>query len=58
MAKILWFCNHLKDVFLKNSITETEFLKPLGGSKVKSAIHTSEVDKMRTSDFWELRGKK
>ena len=32
--------------------------KPLGGSKVDSAIHTSEVDKMSTRNFWELSGKK
>ena len=32
--------------------------KPLGGSKVDSAIHPSEVDKMSTRDFWELSGKK
>ena len=28
--------------------------KPLGGSKVNSAVHPSEVDKMSTWDFWEL----
>ena len=28
--------------------------KPLGGSKVDSAVHPSEVDKMNTRDFWEL----
>ena len=32
--------------------------KPLGGSKVDSAFHPSEVDKMSTSNFWELNGKK
>ena len=32
--------------------------KPLGRSKVDSAIHPSEVDKMSTRDFWELSGKK
>ena len=32
--------------------------KPLGGSKVDSAFHPSKVDKMSTSDFWELSGKK
>ena len=32
--------------------------KPLGGSKVDSAIHPSEVDKMNTRNFWELSGKK
>ena len=32
--------------------------KPLGGFKVDSAFHPSEVDKMTTRDFWEQRGKK
>ena len=32
--------------------------KPLGGSKVNSAFHPSEVDKMSTSNFLELSGKK
>ena len=32
--------------------------KPLGGSKVDSAFHPSEVDKMITRNFWELSGKK
>ena len=32
--------------------------KPLGGSKVDSAVHPSEVDKMSTKDFWKLSGKK
>ena len=32
--------------------------KPLGGSKVDSAFHLSEVDKMSTRNFWELIGKK
>ena len=32
--------------------------KPLGGSKVDSAFHLSEVDKMRARNFWELSGKK
>ena len=32
--------------------------KPLGGSKVDSAFHPSEVDKMSTWNFWELSGKK
>ena len=34
------------------------YSKPLGGSKVDSAFHPSEVDKMRTRNFWELNGKK
>ena len=32
--------------------------KPLGDSKVDSAFHPSEVDKMSTTNFWELNGKK
>ena len=32
--------------------------KPLGGSKVDSAFHPSEVDKMSTRNFWELNRKK
>ena len=31
---------------------------PLGGPKVDSAFHPSEVDKMSTRTFWELSGKK
>ena len=32
--------------------------KPPGGSKVDSAFHPPEVDKMSTRNFWELSGKK
>ena len=32
--------------------------KPLGGSKVNSAFHPSEVDKMSNMNFWELNSKK
>ena len=32
--------------------------KPLGGSKVDSAFHLSEVDKISTRNFWELSDKK
>ena len=32
--------------------------KPLGGSKVDSAFHPTEVGKMNTRNFWELSGKK
>ena len=32
--------------------------KPMGGSKVDSAFHPSEVGKMSTRSFWELSGKK
>ena len=28
--------------------------KPLGGSKVESDFHPSEVDKMSVRNFWEL----
>ena len=28
--------------------------KPLGGSKVDSAFHPSDIDKMSTKNFWEL----
>ena len=28
--------------------------KPLGGSKVNSAVHRSEVDKISTRNFWEF----
>ena len=28
--------------------------KPMGGSKVDSAFHPPEVDKMSTRNFWEL----
>ena len=33
------------------------YSKPLGGSKVDSAFHPSEVGKMSTRNFWELSGK-
>ena len=32
--------------------------RPLGGSKVDSAFHPPEVDRMSTRNFWELSGKK
>ena len=31
--------------------------KPLGGSKVDSAFHPFEVDKVSTRNFWGLSGK-
>ena len=34
------------------------YSKPLCGSKVDSAFHPSEVDKMSTRNFWEFSGKK
>ena len=33
-------------------------IKPLGGSKVNSVFHPSEVDKLSTRNSWELNGKK
>ena len=33
-------------------------LKPLGGSKIDSAFHPSEVNKISTRNIWELSGKK
>ena len=32
--------------------------KPLGGSKVDSALDPYEFDQMSTRNFWELSGKK
>lgn len=32
--------------------------KPLGGFKVDSTFHHSEVDQVSTTNFWELSGKK
>ena len=32
--------------------------KPLGGFKVNSAFHPSEVDQLSTRKSWELNGKK
>ena len=32
--------------------------KPLGGFKVDSVFHPSEVDQISTRNFWELSGKK
>ena len=41
-----------------DSHQEVPCSKPLGGSKVDSGFHTSEVDKMSTRNFWELSGEK
>ena len=41
-----------------DSQSRVPFSKPLGGSKVNSVFHHSEIDKMSTSYFWELSGKK
>ena len=37
---------------------EVPSCKPLGGSKVDSAGHQSEVDKVSTGNIWGLSGKK
>ena len=37
---------------------EVLYSDPLSGSKVDSAFHSFEVDKMITKNFWELSGKK
>ena len=37
---------------------EVPYSTPLGGSKVDSAFHLSEVDKVITRNFWELSDKK
>ena len=34
------------------------YSKPMGGSKVDSAFHPSEVNKMSTKNFWDLSGEK
>ena len=34
------------------------WFKTLGGSKVNSAFHPSEVDQLSTINSWELNGKK
>ena len=43
---------HFIDLWRMNSWVD------LGGSKVESAVHPSEVDKMSTRNFWKLNGKK
>ena len=44
---------------VKNAAKQNYFaIEPLGGSKVDSAFHPSEVGKMSTRNFWELSGKK
>ena len=37
---------------------EPRVREPLGGSKVNSAFHLSEVDKLGTRNSWELNDKK
>ena len=44
--------------FLAISVFGVPCSKPLGGSKVDSAFHPSEVDKMSTRNLWELSGEK
>ena len=41
-----------------DSNPEVPCSKPLGGSKVDSAFHPSEFDKISTRNFWELSGEK
>ena len=58
--------SRLKDIIIivlfyytGNTVDETvQWQQPLGGSKVDSAFHPSEVDKMSTRNIWELSGKK
>ena len=51
--------NLFSDVFdVQVGVPEVPCSKPPGGSKVDSAFHPSEVDKMSTRNFWELSGKK
>ena len=38
--------------------TGVPYSKRLGGTKVDSAFHPSEVDQMSARNFWELSGKK
>ena len=52
-VSMAFFSNWSDGSFLVCSITVT-----LGGSKVDSAFHPSEVDKMSTRSFWKLSGKK
>ena len=52
-VSMAFFSNWSNRLFLVCSIIVT-----LGGSKVDSAFHASEVDKMSTRFFWELSGKK
>ena len=49
-----------KNYFTKHWISNLGVLcsKLLGGSKVNSAFHPSEVDKMSTRIIWEFSGKK
>ena len=45
-------------VWVLTNSQEADRVKPLGGSKVDSAFHPPEVDRMSTRNFWELSGKK
>ena len=53
-------------VYKRNAIVSRHWIpnpggpcsNPLGGSKIDSAFHPSEVDKMSTRDFWKLSSKK
>ena len=48
----------MNEAFLQGLNPGVPCSKPLSGSKVDSAFHPSEVDKMSTRNFWELSGKK
>ena len=44
--------------FSSGDIGRQNLMVSFAGSKVDSAFHPSEVDKMSTRNFWELSGKK
>ena len=54
----------IKDMWLRprgkalDSQSSGPVFKTTGGCKVDSVFHSSEVDKMSTSNFWEFSGKK
>ena len=51
MIKALWLGRWIPNPWVPGS-------KPLGGSRVDSVFHLSEVDQMSTRTFWGLSGKK
>ena len=60
------FCYYLKLPLWSNGLmvkvldaqSRGPLSKPLGGFKVSSAFHPSEVDHLSTRKSWELNGKK
>ena len=48
----------MKDLGAKQKHGQGPCSKPLGGSKVDSAVYPSEVNKMSTRNFWKLSDKK